>query len=278
MLETYADDDLVQFEQHGAQPLPADTGHGYVRNEEARIWYGVFGSGPGSPVVMLHGGLGHSGNWGFQVPALLAAGYRTILIDTRGHGRSTRAARPFTYELLASDVLAVMDALHIERAPIVGWSDGACTALMVAMQAPERVTRVVFFGCSMDPSGTKNLRELPPIVQRCLRRHAADYARLSATPDRFDDFASAVQHMMATQPNCSPEMLARIHVPVKVVHSEHDEFIKLEHAEYLARSIPRASFVLLPDVSHFAPLQRPKLFNDALLAFLGETSGQESLE
>jgi pimeloyl-ACP methyl ester carboxylesterase len=59
-------------------------------------------------------------------------------------------------------------------------------------------------------------------------------------------------------------------VPVAIVHSEHDEFIKREHAEYLARTIPHAEFVFLPEVSHFAPLQRPGQFNAIMLSFLSK--------
>ena len=74
--------------------------------------------------------------------------------------------------------------------------------------------------------------------------------------------------MQRTQPNYSADDLAQISVPVVIVQSEHDEFIKREHAEYLARSIPNAEFVFLPGVSHFAPLQRPEQFNTVMLAFL----------
>lgn len=74
--------------------------------------------------------------------------------------------------------------------------------------------------------------------------------------------------MMQTQPNATAEALAGTRVPVTIAQSEHDEFIRPEHAQYLARTIPDAQFVLLPGVSHFAPLQRPALFNDAVLAFL----------
>jgi pimeloyl-ACP methyl ester carboxylesterase len=74
--------------------------------------------------------------------------------------------------------------------------------------------------------------------------------------------------MQRTQPNYSAKDLAQISVPVVIVHSEHDEFIKREHAEYLARSIPKAEFVELAGVSHFAPLQRPEQFNIAMFAFL----------
>ena len=266
-METY-DDDLSRFEAEGAAPLPATDDQGYVENDGARIWYAAYGSG--SPVILLHGGLGHSGNWGYQVPALVGNGYRAVLIDSRGHGRSTRDARPFTYELMASDVLAVMDALHLEKAALVGWSDGACTALILATKAPTRVAGVFFFACNMDPSGTKEITEPTPILDRCIGRHAKDYARLSATPDQFEEFAEAVGLMQKTQPNYSARDLAQISVPVAIVQSEHDEFIKREHAEYLARSIPNAEFVFLPGVSHFAPLQRPEQFNTPLLAFLGK--------
>ena len=75
--------------------------------------------------------------------------------------------------------------------------------------------------------------------------------------------------MQTTEPNYSVADLADVQVPVAIVHGEHDEFIKLEHAEYLARSIPGAEFILLPGVSHFAPLQRPDKFNQVMLAFLG---------
>ena len=253
---TIVDDDLENFAAHGAAPLPAPQSEGHVEHDGARIWHASFGSGP--PVILLHGGLGHSGNWGYQVPALLAAGYRVITIDSRGHGRSTRDARPYTYELMASDVLAVMDALQFEKTALVGWSDGACIALVLAMQAPQRVAGVFFFGCNMDPSGTNEF-VMTPVVERCFSRHAKDYASLSATPVDFDAFVAAVSQMMKTEPNYSAPDLARITVPVAIVHSDQDEFIKSEHAEYLARSMPRAELIRLKDVSHFAPLQRPGL-------------------
>jgi pimeloyl-ACP methyl ester carboxylesterase len=173
---------------------------------------------------------------------------------------------------MASDVLAVMDRLQIEQAAFVGWSDGACTSLILGDKAPARVTGVFFFACNMDPSGTKEF-EFGPLVERCFNRHVKDYNQLSPTPDQFGQFSEAVGLMQRTQPNYSADDLGRIRVPVAIVHSEHDEFIKREHAEYLAHSIPKAEFIYLPGVSHFAPLQRPELFNAALLAFLERTTG-----
>jgi pimeloyl-ACP methyl ester carboxylesterase len=261
------DDELRKFESEGATPLPAPNDQGSIENEGARIWYSTYGSG--SPVILVHGGLGHSGNWGYQVPALLESGYRAVLIDSRGHGRSTRDPQPFSYELMASDVLAVMDTLHLKKAALVGWSDGACTALILAAKAPSRAAGVFYFACNMDPSGVKPF-EATPTLSRCFARHAKDYAELSATPEHFKTFVEDVSLMGRTQPNYSANDLARISVPIVIVHSEHDEFIKREHAEYLARSIPNAEFVLLNGVSHFAPLQRPQQFNSVMLSFISK--------
>jgi len=272
-MESY-DDDLETFEAQGAKALPATDDRGYVEHDGARIWYATYGSG--APVILLHGGLGHSGNWGYQVPTLVGLGYRAVLIDSRGHGRSTRDLRPYTYELMASDVLAVMDALHLEKPAIVGWSDGACIALILARHEPARVGGVFFFACNMDPSGTKTI-EMSPILERCLKRHTKDYVDLSSTPDQFKAFAAAVGEMQRTEPNYSARDLKEISVPVAIVQSGRDEFIKPEHAKYLAESIPESELIWLSGVTHFAPLQRPELFNGVLRSFLSKTLDEKEI-
>ena len=261
------DDDLRKFEAEGAAPLPVPDEQGYVENEGARIWYSTYGAG--SPVILLHGGLGHSGNWGYQVPALVQNGYRAVLIDSRGHGRSTRDDRAYAYELMAADVLAVMNRLRLERSALVGWSDGACTSLILARQKPDRVAGVFFFACNMDPSGLKEFEFKPDsALARCFARHTKDYAQLSATPDQFEAFTAAVGLMQRTQPDWSARELGELKVPVAVVQGEHEEFIKREHAEYLAQHLPNADLVVLAGVSHFAPLQRPGVFDAAILGFV----------
>ncbi len=261
----FSDDDLQIFAADGAV-LPAPDAEGLVAHDGARIWWADYGDGP--PVILLHGGLGHSGNFGHQVPALAASGHRVIVVDSRGHGRSTRDERPYSYDLMAADLAAVMDHLGIDRAPLVGWSDGACIALALARQAPERVAGVFFFGCNVDPTGTLDLDFSNPLLGRCIGRHRQDYAALSSTPDDFEAFSKAVGAMQASQPNYSAADLAEITVSVRIVQAEHDEFIKAEHARYLAETIPDATFQMLPGVSHFAPMQRPALFNAAVLDFL----------
>ena len=259
------DDRLEHFAAHGAPALPENAVISTLDHDGARLWFASLGTGPA--VILLHGGLGHAGNWGHQIPALAAAGYRVIAIDSRGHGHSTRDDKPFAYQRLATDVLAIMDHLAIDKAHFVGWSDGACTALILADHHPERVAGVFYFACNMDPSGA--LPFVPtPVIDNCLSRHKADYAALSATPDAFDDFMQAVGAMQGSQPDYSAAQLAGIDTPVTVAHSTGDEFIRPEHAAYLAATIPGARLVTLEGVTHFAPLQRPELFNAAILDFL----------
>jgi pimeloyl-ACP methyl ester carboxylesterase len=261
------DDELVRFEAEGALPLPADGITGYVEHDGARIWYASNGAGPA--VILLHGGHGNAGNWGFPVPALVAAGYTAVVVDSRGHGRSTRDARPYSYQLMGEDVLAVMDRLRIGRAAFIGWSDGACTALILGDRHPERVAGVFYFGCNMDRSGTKEF-VYTETIGRCLSRHKKDYAALSPTPGDFDAVLEAVGLMQRTQPDYAADDLLGIGVPVTIVQAQHDEFIRHEHADYLARTLPDAALVDLPDVSHFAPLQRPEAFNRVVLDFAGK--------
>lgn len=265
----FQDDDLQVFASEGAPPLPEPVVSGQVEHSGAKIWYATFGQG--QPVVLLHGGLGHSGNWGYQVPAIVAQGYQVTLIDSRGHGRSTRNNLPYSYELMAEDVRAVMAELSQPKFALVGWSDGACTALVLAAETPQLVAGLCYFACNMDNSGVKDPIDFGPTLDHCIARHRQDYRRLSATPDDFQDFFEAVGKMQQTQPNYSAADLAAIKVPVLIVQSEYDEFIKLEHAEYLARTIPRAGFKLMSGVSHFAPLQRPDEFNQVILNFLENT-------
>lgn len=261
------DDDLTHFAEHGIPSLPASLSGGFVVNENARIWYASIGVGV--PVVLLHGGLGNADNWGHQVPALVDAGYRAILIDSRGQGRSTRDARPYSYELMAMDTRAVMDALGIAKAAFVGWSDGADIALVLSRETPARSAGVFFFACNVDGTGVKPF-QASALIDLVYDHHVRDYARLSPLPGAFDAMRDDLGAMQASQPGYGVSELGEVTVPLWSVLGEHDEFIDRDHAEAIARSVPGARFLLLPGVGHFAPLQRPQAFNDAMLAFLDE--------
>ena len=231
-----------------------------------RLYHAQVGAGP--PVVLLHGGLANSDYWGHQVRAL-APHRRVILIDSRGQGRSTRDARPFSYDLMADDVAALLDVLGVARADIVGWSDGAIIAIDLALRHAARVGRIVAFAGNTDVSGIRPGASTRPAFAAYLRRAAADYRRLSPTPSDYDGLAAALGRMWAQQPRWSAAALRGITAPVLVMDGDHDEAIRRAHTEHIAATIPGARLAILPNTSHFAFLQDPDAFNAAMLGFLG---------
>lgn len=242
-------------------PLPFTNETGHVEVGDAELYYAVYGKG--RPVVLLHPGLGNADYWANQVGPL-SQHYQVIVVDLRGHGRSTRSEAPFSYGLLAEDVLRVMQKLHIGKAAVVGWGDGAVVGLELAMRHPGRVGELVAFGVTYDLSGLKPGVDQSQTFIDYVHKTAADYKAMSPTPDEFDGLFQQVEAMWAKEPNYSAEQLGRIGVPTTVMLAEHDEWVKREHGEALARMIPGAQLVILPAVSHFAPWQASKKFNDVV--------------
>ncbi|MBR0896110.1 alpha/beta hydrolase [Bradyrhizobium tropiciagri] len=224
-------------------------------------------TGEGSPVVFLHGGLSNSDYFGLQVPEV-ARKHRVICVDSRGHGRSSRNAQPFGYDLMTDDVVALLDHLKIPRATIVGWSDGAIIGLDMAMRHPDRVVSVFAFGANTLTSGLKPGVDKDPTFAQFIARAKTEYERLSPTPGEYDQFLQQIEKMWDSQPNWTDAQLRTIRAPVLIADGQHDEAIQREHTEYMAATIPGAGLLILPNVSHFAFLQDPTLFNAALLDFL----------
>jgi pimeloyl-ACP methyl ester carboxylesterase len=236
-----------------------------------RIWYAVFGRG--SPVILLHGGLANSDYWGYQVP-VLAKHYRVIVMDSRGHGRSTRDSRPFGYDLMASDVTSLMDFLKIRKAAIIGWSDGAIVGLDIAIHHPERLEKLFAFAANSDPTGVKDTAQ-SSVFRAYIARAEKEYARLSPTPDQFKTFLGGMTGMWASEPHFTADQLRRITVPTWIVDADHDEAIQRENTEFMAARIPNAGLLLQPGVSHFSFLQDPEQFNNDVLHFLALGAGQQ---
>jgi len=247
-------------------PIATDRG-GQARVNGISIHYAIYGRG--SPVIFLHGGLANTDYWGNQVPAV-AAHHTVILMDSRGHGRSTRDARPYGYDLMADDVIALMDSLQIPKADIVGWSDGGILGLDLAMRYKDRIGKVFAFAANTETSGVKDGVEKNPTFAAYIERAGREYRTLSATPDDYNAFVEQISRMWAEQPNWSDAQLKEIDTPVLVVDGDHDEAIKRDHTEYIAATIPHAGLLILPDASHFAFLQDPEQFNFAILHFLGD--------
>jgi pimeloyl-ACP methyl ester carboxylesterase len=244
--------------------LPQAAKSGYAPVNGIKIWYAVFGHG--KPVLLLHGGLANSNYWGNQVPAL-AKKYEVIVLDSRGHGRSTRDDKPYGYDLMASDVIAVLDYLKIPKVALVGWSDGAILGLDIAIHHPERLSKLFAFAANSDPSGVADISK-SDVFNAYIARAEKEYEKLSATPTQYSAFLDQIGKMWASQPNWTADDLKKITTPTWVVDADHDEAIKRENTEFIAANIPNAGLLLQPEVSHFSFLQDPAQFNDEVLHFL----------
>jgi len=252
--------------------LPKATRSGFAPVNGIKVWYATFGRG--EPVLLLHGGLANANYWGHQVRALQRH-YQVIVMDSRGHGRSSRNQEPYGYDLMASDVVALLDHLAIKKAAIVGWSDGAIIGLDIAMKHPERVSKLFAFAANSDPSGVADIAS-NDVFNTYIARAGEEYKRLSPTPAAYQSFVAEITRMWESQPKWTAADLAAIKVPTWIVDGDHDEAIKRENTEFMAANIPEAGLLIQPQVSHFSFLQDPEQFNDDVLRFLrrgGERSG-----
>jgi pimeloyl-ACP methyl ester carboxylesterase len=250
--------------------LPAPHESGLAPVDGIKIWYATFGNG--EPVILLHGGLANSNYWGHQVRAL-EPHYRVVVMDSRGHGRSTRDQRPFGYDLMADDVIGLMDFLKIPKTAIVGWSDGAIIGLDIAQRHPERLSKLFAFAANSDPSGVADIAN-SPVFNAFIARAGTEYAALSPTPGEYKEFVAQITRMWQTQPNWAAADLRKIAVPVWVVDADHDEAIKRQNTEFMAANIPGAGLLIQPDVSHFSFLQDPGQFSADVLHFLAHVRGK----
>jgi pimeloyl-ACP methyl ester carboxylesterase len=247
-------------------PVPSER-PGHAKVNGISLFYATIGHG--SPVMLLHGGLSNSDYWGNQIKAL-APHHTVIVMDSRGHGRSSRDARPYSYDLMADDVVGLLDTLHIAKADIVGWSDGAILGLDLAIRHTDRVGKIFAFAANTVTSGVQEDVEKNPTFARFIQRAGEEYRKLSPTPNDYDAFVAQITKMWETEPNWTDDQLRAIKARVLVVDGDHDEAIKRAHTEYIAATIPGAGLLILPNASHFAFLQDPVLFNAALLHFLDD--------
>jgi pimeloyl-ACP methyl ester carboxylesterase len=253
--------------------LPPPDVSGYVTHDGARLYYAIYNPRGAKPVLLLHGGMAASDSWGFEVPKLRAH-HEVIIMDSRGHGRSTFGPKgPLTYSHMADDVVTVLDAVHVSRVSLIGVSDGGIIGLLLAINQPDRFNRLFAWGAnytidSENPSPPDPAMEgMGPIFMGKMENQ---YQRLSPTPDGFSDLRRALNDMYATEPNLTCDDLGKIKIPTVIADGQYEQFINPEHTKRLAKCIPNAKLVILRDVSHGGAQQDPVAFHNAIADFLGD--------
>jgi len=237
-----------------------------VRSGDALISF--IETGKGEPLVLIHGNGEDHSCFDRQLPAF-SERYRCIAIDSRGHGRSTHGSRKLNLKLMAGDVLAVMDALGLEKAHILGFSDGGNIALHLALKAPERIRSLILSGANSDPSGIEP-REFRQMLKK--RRVLALQALFSRKAARRLE----VWELMIKEPDFTQAELESIALPALITAGERDVILK-EHTEYLHRCIKNSELVIFKGGSHFVHIEQAALYNETVLKFLGKHSQEDGI-
>jgi pimeloyl-ACP methyl ester carboxylesterase len=241
----------------------------YVEVDGLRTWHEVHGAGP--PVVLLHGGFAGASSWSAQAPALVRAGYRVYLPERRGHAHTPDVPGPLTYGVMADDTVAYLDSVVGGPAHLVGWSDGAVVALLVAQRRPDLVDRLVLIGQYYNSSGKvtggieDQLRAGGDQVMAFLR---AGYDPVSPDgPEHFPVVFAKAMQMLATEPELDLGSLRAVAAPALVLQGDRDD-VTLEHGAAVAAALPQGRLAVLPG-THLLPMEAPEPVNALLRWFLG---------
>lgn len=220
--------------------------------------------GSGEPFILLHGN-GESSSYFVHQIAYFSKKYRVIALDTRGHGWSPRGLKPFSIAQFAEDLKDFMNQKSIQKAHLLGFSDGGNIALTFALKYPERVKSLILNGANLNPKGVKSSVQLPIIFEyklaACLakQRHSAR--------EKME-----LLGLMVNEPNIEPGELEKLRIKTLVIAGT-DDMIKEEHTRLIYQSLPMARLAFVKG-DHFIANKCPKIFNKTVDDFLKEIKAE----
>ena len=209
--------------------------------------------GEGEPLLLLHGGTGIGADWNLVFTAGDPAGFRVIVPDLRGHGRSTNPSRAFTFREAATDVFALLDRLGISRVKAIGLSMGAKTLLHMATRQPDRIDAMVLVSATpyfpaqaraaMAQLSVDAFSDAEWAAERLRHTQGDDQIRMlfdqmRGLKDRHDDMAF------------TPPLLATITARTLIVHGDRDPLYPVELAIDMYRAIPSSALWVVPNGGH----------------------------
>lgn len=216
--------------------------------------------GSGFPVILLHGN-GESLDYFTHQITCFSENYRVVAIDTRGHGQSPRGTAPFSISQFAEDLHNFMDEVGIEKAHILGFSDGGNIALTFALRYPERVEKLILNGANLYSAGVKVSVQLPIVLGY---RIASWFEKKSPEAKKNAELLG----LMVNEPNIRPEELKQLQTRTLVIVGKRD-MIKESHTRLIAESLPDAQLKIIPG-DHFIANRNPEEFNRVVGSFLAD--------
>jgi len=237
---------------------PKDTG--YVIVDTANIFYQIFGENQRT-VILLHGNGEDWRTFGKQIEPL-SKHFKVITIDSRGHGASSFGREQLSIEIMAEDVIGVMNKLNISKAVLVGFSDGGNIAIQIAIRYPNRVDKLILAGANLNPTGIKLLAQFPVIIHYLVCVVASMFSKRAGKQRQILD-------LMVNQPNFVLEELKMLNMPTLVLAGEND-VIKEDHTKLIAKSIPNSKLEILPNADHFIFSRDVSRVNIMVIAYIYE--------
>ena len=237
----------------------------YIEVGGIRTWYDERGTG--EPLVLLHpGGAGVDARaWGPNLPAL-AEQFTVLTPERRAHGRTPDVDGPITFEIMADDTIAFLDAVGGEPTHLMGCSDGAIVALLVALRRPDLIRKLVFVAGVFHRDGwAPGVVEPDNTLPEFLARF---YGELSPNgPEHYPVVVAKLATMHVEGPTLTVADLNRIGSRTLVMLGDDDE-VRLEHAIELYRSLPDSELAIIPGTSHGLLVEKPTLCNTLIIDFL----------
>jgi pimeloyl-ACP methyl ester carboxylesterase len=233
-----------------------------------RMYYEV--EGEGRPLVLVHGGMCTIEACLGKLRPAFTKDWRTIAPELQGHGRTADIDRPLTMDQLTEDIAALLRQLDVRNADFFGFSIGGGIALRLALKHPQLVHKAVIYGVQYSNEGlvpglleslkTLKAQDMPP-------RFRDGYARVAPDPTKFQTLVTKIGAMVASDQGVSPQAIRSIQAPILVMVGDGD-FVRPEHAVAMYRLLPHGQLAVLPQSTHFAPLDRPEWVGSMARAFL----------
>lgn len=239
----------------------------YGRNKAVGKYYDIRGFkmyaevyGTGKPLLIIHGNGGSINNFVYQIP-YFSKKYKVIVADSRAQGRSADKGDSLTYEMMADDYAALLDAMKIDSAYVIGWSDGGINALLLAIRHPEKVKKLASTGANLVPDTTAVPQQIWDMVMPAL-------TELRNKPGKSDEEKNQLKlfNLLAEQPHIPLSDLQKIACPSLIIGGDHD-VIKEEHSMLIYKNIPKAYLWILPGSGHSTPVVYKDEFNKVVDRF-----------
>jgi pimeloyl-ACP methyl ester carboxylesterase len=258
-----------------------DVTSGYVPVNELDMYYEIHGDGP--PLALFHGAMGTIDSCFAGLLPALAATRQVVAIELQGHGHTADVDRPLSHQQMAADAAALLEALGIELADLVGYSMGGAVAVELAMQHPEMVRRLVFAGGTSyrrDGLYPEMLAEPDPAADDLTGStwHQA-YQRVAPDPGRWPVLVAKNSELDRTFAGWPDEDIQAMTTPMLLIIGDSD-IVRPEHTMKMFRllgggvigdlaELPASQLAVLPGTSHVGLLDRVDWLQSMILEFLG---------